>query len=131
MNLKSLFFELVYNVAMVMIAGKRGVVMDDMFGPSKILDVCDYIPLLRWIDLLGLKRKMESLNKRRDSFLQGLIDEGRSKIADSSSAEEKKSYVERLLLMQQAEPEYYTDEVLKGLILVRLLDKSSSLTRLC
>ncbi|KAH6782261.1 hypothetical protein C2S52_000874 [Perilla frutescens var. hirtella] len=115
-NLKSLFFELVYNVAMVMVVGRRGTVMDDMFGPNKILDVCDYIPLLKWIDLLGIRRKMESLNERRDSFLQSLIDEGRSKIADSSSVVENKSYVERLLSMQRDEPEYYTDEVLKGLI---------------
>lgn len=120
MNLKNLFFELVYNIAMVTIAGKRGPVMDDMFGPSKILDFCDYFPLLRWIDLLGIQRKFKSLNRRRDSFLQSLIDEARSKLESSPSIEGKRTYLEALLSMQKAEPEFYTDEILKGLILVSL-----------
>lgn len=119
-NLKNLFFELVYNIAMVTIAGKRGPVMDDMFGPSKILDFCDYFPLLRWIDLLGTQRKFKSLNMRRDKFLQSLIDEARTKLESSTSIEGKKSYLEALLSMQKAEPELYNDEILKGLILVSL-----------
>ncbi|KAI3461566.1 hypothetical protein Pfo_018229 [Paulownia fortunei] len=105
-NLKNLFFELVYNVAVVMVAGKRGSMMDDIFGPSKIIDICDYIPLLRWVGFKGI-----------DSFLQGLIDEGRNKIAGSSSVEEENTYVQALLSIQQAEPESYTDELIKGLIL--------------
>lgn len=117
-NLKSLFFEFVYNVAMVAINGKRGPAMDDMFGPSKILDLCEYFPLLRWIDLLGIQRKFKSLNRRRDSFLQSLIDEARGKIGSSPSIEGKKSYLEALLSMQKAQPELYTDDILKGLILV-------------
>ncbi|XP_057794418.1 cytochrome P450 81Q32-like [Salvia miltiorrhiza] len=119
-EMKSLFFELVYNVAMVVIAGKRGPVMDDIFGPSKILDVCDYIPLLRWIDLLGIQRKMEALNRKRDRFLQGLIDEVRCRTQDSVSVEAKGSYIEALLSLQQSQPEYYTDEIVKGLILPML-----------
>ncbi|KAK4428843.1 cytochrome [Sesamum alatum] len=116
-NLNDLFFELVYNVVMVMVAGKRGSVMNDVFGPSKMLDICDYIPLLRWLGYNGMERKMVNLQKRRDVFLQSLIDEGRKQIADSSSVQGKKTFVQALLSMQQAEPEYYTDEILKGLIL--------------
>ncbi|KAL1546914.1 cytochrome P450 81Q32-like [Salvia divinorum] len=116
--MKSVFFELVYNVAMVMIAGKRGPVMDDMFGPSKILDVCDYLPLLRWIDLLGIRRKMEVLNGKRDRFLQGLIDKVRYRNEDCDSVGGgERNYVEALLSLQQSEPEYYTDEIVKGLIM--------------
>lgn len=119
-NLKALFFELVYNLAMVMVTGKRGSVMDGIFAPTKLLDICDYIPLLRWAGFKGMERKLVNLQKRRDSFLQGLIDEGRKKAAVSSSADGKKTFVEALLSIQQAEPEYYTDEILKGLILVSL-----------
>lgn len=128
--MKTLFFELVYNVAMVAVAGKRGPVMDDLFWPSKILDFCDYFPLLGWIDFLGTQRKMESLNRKRDSFLQGLIDEVRSKIEDSVPVEGKRCYVEALLSMQQAEPEYYTDEIIKGLILVSARYKNSVSSRI-
>ncbi|KAL0360996.1 UNVERIFIED_CONTAM: cytochrome [Sesamum radiatum] len=94
-NLNALFFELVYNVVMVMVAGKRGSAMTDIFGPVKMLDICDYIPLLKW----------------------RLVDEGRKQIGDSSSVEGKKTFVQALLSMQRAEPEYYTDEIVKGLIL--------------
>ncbi|KAK6160644.1 hypothetical protein DH2020_004025 [Rehmannia glutinosa] len=116
-NLKALFFELVYNVAMVMVAGKSGPVRDDMFGPFKMIDICDYIPLLRWVGFGGMQRELVSLHKRRDGFLQDLIEEGRNKIAGSSLTEEEKTYVQALLSIQQAEPDYYTDEILKGLIL--------------
>lgn len=117
--MRSVFFELVYNVAMVTIAGRRGPVMDDMFGPSKILDACDYFPLLGWIDLLGIRRKMEALNSERDRFLQGLIDEVRCRNGDRVSVGGgERNYVDVLLSLQRSEPEYYTDEILKGLIMV-------------
>ncbi|KAL0325484.1 UNVERIFIED_CONTAM: cytochrome [Sesamum radiatum] len=115
--MNSLFFELVYNVVMVMVAGKRGSVMTNIFGPTKMLDICDYIPLLRWAGFKGMEHNMVNLQKIRDGFLQRLIDEGRKQIGDSSSVEGKKTFVQALLSMQQAEPEYYTDEILKGLIL--------------
>ncbi|KAG8377493.1 hypothetical protein BUALT_Bualt08G0038600 [Buddleja alternifolia] len=113
-NMKSLFFELVYNVAMVMVAGRRGPVMDDMFGPFKIMDICDHLPWLRWMGFKGMERKLINLHKRRDSFLQGLIDEGRNKIA---SSDEKKTLIQALLSMQFSEPDYYTDEIIKALVL--------------
>lgn len=93
--------------------------MDDMFGPGKILDVCDYFPLLGWIDLLGIRRKMEALNGERDRFLQGLIDEARCRNEDCVSVGGgERNYVEALLSLQRSEPEYYTDEIVKGLIMV-------------
>ncbi|KAL0314958.1 UNVERIFIED_CONTAM: cytochrome [Sesamum angustifolium] len=116
-NMNSFVFELVYNVVMVMVAGKRGSVMTNIFGPTKMLDICDYIPLLRWAGFKGMEHNMVNLQKIRDGFLQRLIDEGRKQIGDSSSVEGKKTFVQALLSMQQAEPEYYTDEILKGLIL--------------
>ncbi|XP_042046282.1 cytochrome P450 81Q32-like [Salvia splendens] len=117
-EMRSVFFEFVYNVAMVVIAGRRGPVMDDMFGPSKILNACDYFPLLGWIDLLGIRRKMEALNLERDIFLQGLIDEVRRRNGDCVYVGGgERNYVEALLSLQRSEPEYYTDEILKGLIM--------------
>lgn len=119
-NLRSLFFELVYNVAMVMVAGKRGSGMDDLFGPSKLMDINDFIPLLRWMGFTRMERKIVNLHERRDCFLQGLIDEGRQKIAGASPFERRHTYVQELLSIQQSDPEYYTDEILKGLILASL-----------
>ncbi|KAK6116271.1 hypothetical protein DH2020_049993 [Rehmannia glutinosa] len=117
-NLNCLFFGLVYDVVMVMVAGKRGSIMDEVFGASVVMDICDYVPLLRWMGFKGTEKKLVDLHRRRDCFLQGLIDEAREKINDSFSVgESNKTFVQTLLSIQEAEPEYYTDEILKGLIL--------------
>ncbi|KAL2538041.1 Cytochrome [Forsythia ovata] len=56
-NLKSLFSELVYNVMMMMVTGKLWSMEDyEIFGAGNIMDICDYIPLLRWWDSEGWKR---------------------------------------------------------------------------
>ncbi|KAK6130823.1 hypothetical protein DH2020_035435 [Rehmannia glutinosa] len=96
-NLNSFLFQLVYDVVMVMVAGKRG-----------------------WVGFRGMEKKLVNLHQRRDSFLQGLVNEARDNIGrfrSSSSVEENKTFVQELLRVQEAEPEYYTDEILKGLIL--------------
>ncbi|KAK6116272.1 hypothetical protein DH2020_049994 [Rehmannia glutinosa] len=119
-NLNSFLFQLVYDVVMVMVAGKRGSIVDNIFWPSLIIDICDYVPLLRWVGFRGMEKKLVNLHKRRDSFLQGLVNEARDNIGRSRSSslvEESKTFVQELLRVQEAEPEYYTDEILKGLIL--------------
>ena len=38
-----------------------------------------YLAVVRWMDYGGLEKKLKSLSKRMDEFLQGLIDEQRCK----------------------------------------------------
>ncbi|PIM98017.1 Cytochrome P450 CYP2 subfamily [Handroanthus impetiginosus] len=85
----------------------------------KIMDFCDCVPFLRFVGFKEVEKKMMNLQRKRDGFLQGLIDEAREKINGGSSlVGERKTYIEALLEIQRAEPEYYTDEILKGLILL-------------
>ncbi|PIA56659.1 hypothetical protein AQUCO_00700786v1 [Aquilegia coerulea] len=82
----------------------------------------DFLPILSWIGLYREKKYMIKLHKRRDSFLQNLIDEFRKKKTISSTttlAEDKKktTIIETLLSIQEAEPEQYSDNVIKGIIL--------------
>ena len=45
---------------------------------SKIFQM-EFVPILRWMNYGGLEKKLKSLSKRTDEFLQALIDEQRHK----------------------------------------------------
>ncbi|XP_019156462.1 PREDICTED: cytochrome P450 81D11-like [Ipomoea nil] len=113
-NLNDLFLDLVNSTMMRMVAGKRWSGPADMFGPPTVMSLCDYVPVLRWVGFQGMEKKLVKMKKQRDDFLQGLIDERRKAI----EMKKKKTIIEALLLLQEAEPESYTDEVMKGVIMV-------------
>lgn len=90
-----------------------------IFFTSASMTVCDFIPILRWFGYKGLEKSMIMLHKKRDDFLQGLIDEIRCKKASSSGEKKKKiTLIETLLSLQESEPDLYSDDVIKGIILV-------------
>lgn len=65
--------------------------------------------------------------RKRDEFMQGLIEEHRRRRRGSdhdSETERKNSWIEVLLRLQESEPEYYKDEIIKGLVLVRFMSLS-------
>ncbi|PKI41255.1 hypothetical protein CRG98_038367 [Punica granatum] len=61
-------------------------------------------------------KNMIEIFRRTDAFMQGLIDEHRRKKIDGS--EIKNTMLDHLLYLQESEPEYYTDEIIKGLIMI-------------
>ena len=81
----------------------------------------DFLPFLQWMDLLGVEKKMVGLMKKMDRFLQELVDENRGA---GREAEVKKLMIHNLLKLRETEPEYYTDEIIKGIIMV--INKSYS-----
>ncbi|KAK7845554.1 cytochrome p450 81e8 [Quercus suber] len=132
--LKSMFSELTFNIIMRMVAGKRYYgygedvkvddeearqfreIMREVFKYGGASNPGEFVPLLRWIDHGGLEKSLTRLAKRTDSFWQALIDEKRSK-------EEQKgnTIIDHLLSLQKSQPEYYTDQIIKGLIMVLIL----------
>lgn len=67
MNLKNLFSELVYNVTMMMVTGKRWSIEDyEIFKPGNFMDICDYIPLLKWVGFRGMEKKLINLQRKRE-----------------------------------------------------------------
>lgn len=123
-DMNSLFQELVFNVIMKMVAGKRWPSNQptDSFAPRSVTNICDYIPILRWIGYGGLEKSVISLHEKRDKFAQDLIDETRHKKGGGgSSSTGRRTIIQALLSLQDAEPEYYTDDIVKGIILVSLL----------
>nr|POE89359.1 cytochrome p450 81e8 [Quercus suber] len=140
-DLKSKFVEHSFNVMTMMIAGKRyfGEDVEDEEEAkrirgviSELVDLCeaanlgDFLPFLQWMDLLGVEKKMVGLMKKMDRFLQELVDENHGA---GSEAEVKKLMIHNLLKLRETEPEFYTDEIIKGIIMVLLvagIDTSST-----
>lgn len=72
------------------------------------------MPFLRWFDGNNYEKKVEKLGKRADAFLQRLIDEHKNR----SASEGRNTMIDHLLSRQESQPEYYSDEIIKGLIQV-------------
>nr|GEU34251.1 cytochrome P450 81E8-like [Tanacetum cinerariifolium] len=69
----------------------------------------------------GYEKKLSKLQHKSDTFSQNLIDEIRSKRSSSSSDEGKsKTFINAMLSFQDSEPDYYTDDIIKGNILTLL-----------
>nr|AJD25195.1 cytochrome P450 CYP81C16 [Salvia miltiorrhiza] len=130
-DLNNLISTYSFNIVMRSIAGKRCVEEEEigteagreilrqirgLFSPTVLLGPCDYFPVLRWIGYKGMEKKAVLMQKKRDEFLQALVDEVRDK-STRSAAEEKRStnLIEALLSVQASEP-----HVIKSLLVVML-----------
>ncbi|KAJ6320972.1 hypothetical protein OIU78_016214 [Salix suchowensis] len=134
LDMKTVFFELTLNIMMQMIAGKRyyGENVSDAAEAKRFRGIHaetfllsgqtiigDYIP---WIKSKKMEKRLIECHIKRDSFMQYLIEEQRGKILETDCCvEKKKNLIQVLLSLQQNEPEYYTDDIMKGLMLVRSL----------
>lgn len=128
-ELKSMFMELTFNITMRMIAGKRYYgkevnnneealqfreIMREVLTLSGAGNLGDFIPILNWIGSRSYEKRIIEIGKRTDSFLQSLIEEARGKMG------EQNTIIDHLLSLQQSQPEYYTDQTIKGFLLVSL-----------
>ncbi|KAI3750873.1 hypothetical protein L2E82_21750 [Cichorium intybus] len=136
-EMRSRIQALSFNIVMRVVADKRyyGTEVADFEEAKKFRDIIrdifevsgasnpgDFIPFLRWIDFQGFQKRLSKLQRESDSFSQSLIEERRSKRRNSSSDEGKsKTFIDAMLSLQESEPEYYTDDIIKGNILTLLL----------
>ncbi|KAJ0818850.1 putative oxidoreductase [Helianthus annuus] len=139
-NLSLLFSEMTMNMMMRMISGKRFFggnnegeegkrfkeIVKESFSVSGASNLGDYLPVLNWFGVNGLEKKMIALQRKRDLFIQGLVDHLRKGVMeagndDSSKKKKKKkkknTMIEVLLQLQEADPEYYTDKLIKSFVL--------------
>ncbi|KAG8374104.1 hypothetical protein BUALT_Bualt11G0096200 [Buddleja alternifolia] len=86
-----------------------------MFSTTLSLGMCDFFPFLRWIGYKGMEKNLMSLHKKRDEFLQDLIDEvrGRNNNELIMGKKDKSTFIQTLLSLQLSEPQFYTDDVIK------------------
>ncbi|CAN4122600.1 unnamed protein product [Withania somnifera] len=140
-EMKSYLFNFTFNVISRMIAGKRyyGELVENSKEAKLFQDISratidiipkanilDFLPFMKWFGLHSVEEKMMELQKKRDYFMQNEIDEHRRLKTSGSfpSAEvvagKKKTIMELLLDLQKTDPQYYTDETIKNLMLVLL-----------
>ncbi|CAE6094789.1 unnamed protein product [Arabidopsis arenosa] len=125
-DLKYQFTLLTAHVMFRLVSGNRGVEESDPESEKRFLDdfklrffssmsmnVCDYFPVLRWIGYKGLEKRVIEMQRMRDEYLQRLIDDIRMKKFDSTG-----SIVEKFLKLQESEPEFYADDVIKGIVVL-------------
>ncbi|KAK1587041.1 hypothetical protein Q3G72_008858 [Acer saccharum] len=132
-ELKTMFSELTFNIMMRMIAGKRYYgddvedeeearrfrrIMKEAASYGGASNPGDFLPIMNWIDGGDFKNKVVSLSKRVDEFLQGLIDEHRIKKAGLESTN---TMIDHLLSLQESQPEYYTDQIIKGIMVINIV----------
>ncbi|XP_031407000.1 cytochrome P450 81Q32-like isoform X2 [Punica granatum] len=148
-RLRSKLIDLSFNVMMMVLVGKRYYGKEDdvvseegreikemmrelgeLHGSTANLG--DYIPILETMDFLGVKKRMVKGRNKIDSFLQHLVDANRCKIIESAvpSVDNNTSgetstrttcLLNRMLLLQQTEPEFYIDRTIKGVLQTMLL----------
>lgn len=89
-------------------------------------NLVDYFPILKWT---GISRKIEkryiNLRKKRDELIQNLIEEHRRekekmKTNNNKSPLKKTTMIEVMLSLQESDPDYYTDEIIIGQMMVML-----------
>lgn len=137
-DLKSKFIELAFNVLSMTIAGKRyygenvvdaeearrvRFIMREMLEYSGNTNLGDLLPFLQWVDFQGLEKRFATLMEKLDKFMQDLVNECRElalkdKVSGGNQGHSEKTMIDHLLSLQENEPEYYTDELIKGIILV-------------
>lgn len=125
-ELKPMLSDLTFNNTMRMLAGKRYYgdevtneeearefreLMLEVAKNSGTGNPADYLPVLSWFGL-GFEGKLKKLGRRLDGFLQKLVDDHRSNKLKNNSM------IDHLLSMQESDPLYYTDEIIKGFIMV-------------
>lgn len=133
-DLKSAFFDLTLNVMMMMIAGKRYYgdsvaeakeaskfqeIVAESIELAAVTNMADFLPIFRWVGDGGMEKRLILLQEKRDSLMQSLIQEHRT-MGSGGEKKQTKTMIEVLLALQESEPEYYKDEIIRGIMLVLL-----------
>ncbi|XP_034585386.1 cytochrome P450 81Q32 [Setaria viridis] len=129
-TLRPRLFELVLNVMLRALTGAPGrggdvrriqEMIEESFKLAGAHSVGDFYPALRWVDRLrGFDAALIRLQARRDAFVAGLVDDKRRSREAGARDTETKSAIDELLSLQEIYPEFYTDTVIKGIVMVLL-----------
>ncbi|KAK6792722.1 hypothetical protein RDI58_011803 [Solanum bulbocastanum] len=77
-----------------------------------VLNMCDFLPLLRWIGYKGMEKKMSLVHNQRNEFLNNLLEEFRQEKVSVGNREKNNTLIGTLLSLQESEPEFYTEDVI-------------------
>ena len=146
-ELRPKLLDLSFNIMLRTIAGKRyygkevvdqeakqfQIIMREVTELQGSSNLNDFLPVLQWVDFQGLEKRMVILKKKMDRFFQNLLDEHKQMRGSTSSQSvnevTKMTLIDVMLSLQEIEPEFYTDEVIKSVILVSIRLYQLNLTK--
>jgi hypothetical protein len=94
--------------------------LDEIIPLLSAANKWDFLPVLRWFDVFGVRSKLMAAVNRRDGFIRQLIDAERRRLDDGTGGRHgmKQSMMAVLLTLQKTEPEMYTDKMILSLCMV-------------
>ncbi|KAL8265042.1 hypothetical protein R6Q59_023172 [Mikania micrantha] len=140
-QVKPMLVDLTLNAVMRMISGKRYCyskddvltdeekekahrfqeIVSEIFKVMGATNYGDFIPILRWLGVSKLEKRLMSLQAKRDMFMVELIEELKQNMKGCShDPKQKRNLIQMLLWMQKSEPQCYTDEMIRSMMLVIL-----------
>ncbi|XP_061357357.1 cytochrome P450 81Q32-like [Gastrolobium bilobum] len=141
-DIRPRLLELSFNIMLRMISGKRYYGKDAVAEEGREFqflmkefvelqgsgNLNDFFPILQWIDFQGLEKRMVKLMNKVDSFFQKLLDEHRRNrnISAGKVRRNMSTLIDTMLDLQDKEPEFYTNETVKGVIMVMLVAGSET-----
>ncbi|CAI9752877.1 unnamed protein product [Fraxinus pennsylvanica] len=139
-NFEATLMEMTFNNIMRMLAGKRyygedaeedeeakrfrelikkGLQLSAASNPG------DFFPILGWIGYNSFEKKLATHKEKSYKFMHSLIEEHRRRRRNGKL---ENTMVDHLLSLQESEPEYYTDQIIIGLVLVNLYSQNQYLS---
>ncbi|KNA16251.1 hypothetical protein SOVF_090860 [Spinacia oleracea] len=97
-------------------------IVEGSFRVSGVNNLEDFLPFLRWFRVfLGSPENfMKKLTKEKNEFMQGLMKEHRELESEGRLSDgRKRAMIHVLLSLQKEDPQYYSDDMIGSLILVR------------
>ncbi|KAL6349424.1 hypothetical protein AAG906_034081 [Vitis piasezkii] len=113
-ELRPMLTELTFNIITRMVAGKRYYGEGVEFEEAK-----RFREIISEAFKLNHEKKLKKTMRETEVILQGLIDEHRG--GNDRGSVDNNSMIDHLLSLQTTEPEYYTDDIIKGLVLILIL----------
>jgi hypothetical protein len=133
-QLKRRLFELSLSVLMETIANTKGTrpvedadtdmsmeaqefqkVEEELFTYIGAANMWDFLPVMRWFDVFGVRNKILAVVSRRNALMRRLIDAERRRLGEGGGQGDKKSMIAVLLTLQKTEPDLYTDTMITAL----------------
>ncbi|KAJ7958214.1 putative Cytochrome P450 [Quillaja saponaria] len=140
-ELRPKLMEFAFNNMLRMISGKRYYGKDVVAQEAKQFQTMirdfselmgnsnlnDFIPVLKWVDFQGVKKRMVKLMKKMDKLFQNLLEEHRRiRSMRPSNNQRTMTLIDVMLSQQETEPEFYTEETIKATILAMLVAGSET-----
>lgn len=133
-GLRSKLTELSFNIALMLMAGRRYFGEEVEEGESEEAKElketmkqvpllsgasypADFLSVLKLIDFQGFRKRLAKVRVDGDAFAQSLVDERREL---KGSWCERKTMIDAMLSLQESDPEYYKDDIIKGQFLTLL-----------